>query len=117
MFFNFKIPIVKASENVGEHLQDHLTTMLGPFFVNQAIVFDIVKFFTPAVVWEFLSKGTGKYERNSHYLFLISLIIVRFELEDLKQAATDFKFPKIIWKVYEDYLKPIIAGFLRVFSI
>jgi hypothetical protein len=34
--------------------------MLGPFFVNQPnIVFDVVKFFTPAVVWEFLSKGTG----------------------------------------------------------
>ena len=83
MFFFFKIPIVKASENVGEHLQDHLTTMLGPFFVNQPIVFDIVKFFTPAVVWEFLSKGTGKDELSlsiNMFIFRIFYIVIGFKV-------------------------------------
>lgn len=55
----FKIPLVRALDSVGSNLQDHMTTMLGPFFVNQPIVFDIVKFFTPSVVWEYLMKGTG----------------------------------------------------------
>ena len=55
----FQIPVILESKNVGENLQDHLTTMLGPFFVNQPVVFDIVKFFTPAVIWQFLAKGTG----------------------------------------------------------
>jgi hypothetical protein len=33
--------------------------MLGPFFINQPIVFDVVKFLTPGVAWDFFVNGKG----------------------------------------------------------
>ena len=63
-----QVPVVRTLENVGSNLQDHLTTMLGPFFVNRPIVFDIVKFFTPSVVWQYLTTGTGKVNDFVFYI-------------------------------------------------
>lgn len=45
---------------MGSNLQDHVTTMLGPFFVNQPIVFDVVKFMSLGVAWDFFVNGKGK---------------------------------------------------------
>ena len=44
---------------VGDNLHDHVTTMLGPFLVNQPVLFDIVRSATPQVVWEYLRHGSG----------------------------------------------------------
>lgn len=57
----FQVPVVLHSEAVGSYMQDHVTTMLGPFFVNQPIVFDVVKYLTPGVAWDFFVNGKGMY--------------------------------------------------------
>merc|ERR1712029_43088 len=53
-----KIP-VKRDLPVGDNLHDHVTTMLGPFLVDNIKLFDIVRSATPSVVWQYLKKGSG----------------------------------------------------------
>jgi len=53
-----KIP-VKMDLPVGDNLHDHVTTMLGPFLVDQPILFDIVRSATPSVIWQYFKYGSG----------------------------------------------------------
>ena len=50
---------MKKDLPVGDNLHDHVTTMLGPFLVDQPILFDIIRSATPSVVWQYLKKGSG----------------------------------------------------------
>ena len=52
-------PIVDNPE-VGQNLQDHITTLLGPFLINKPITFNIARLMiNPFKIWEYLMNGTG----------------------------------------------------------
>ena len=44
---------------VGKNLQDHLTTMLGPFMINKPISFDPSRFLSVKTLYDFMFSGEG----------------------------------------------------------
>lgn len=56
----FNIPVKANLEQVGANLQDHVTTLLGPLFINRPVTFDIVRLAaSPSLMWEYFINGTG----------------------------------------------------------
>lgn len=45
---------------MGENLQDHVTTLLGPFLINKPITFSLARLMVnPFKIWEYVINGTG----------------------------------------------------------
>ena len=63
MIITFKLfqirPIVNNS-HVGENLQDHVTTLLGPLLVNKPVTLNLARLMAnPLQLWEYMVNGTG----------------------------------------------------------
>ena len=45
---------------VGSNLQDHVTTILGPFIVNKPVTFNLARLiFSPGTLFEYFIHGSG----------------------------------------------------------
>ena len=45
---------------MGKNLQDHVTTLLGPFLVNKPVTFNLARLIlNPSLIWEYFSSGSG----------------------------------------------------------
>jgi len=56
----FQIPLKQDLPGVGNNLQDHISTYLGPFFVDQPVSFSIERdIINSASIAQFLVQGTG----------------------------------------------------------
>ena len=45
---------------MGENMQDHVTTLLGPILVDQPVTFHLGRLLAnPSKLWEFMAHGTG----------------------------------------------------------
>ena len=56
----FQIEPIVDNPEVGENLQDHVTTLLGPFLINKPITFSLARLMVnPFKIWEYLINGTG----------------------------------------------------------
>ena len=41
-------------------MQDHLTTLLGPFIVNKPVTFNLARLMlNPTLIWDYFSSGSG----------------------------------------------------------
>ena len=56
----FQIEPIVDNPEVGENLQDHVTTLLGPFLINKPITFSLARLMVnPFKIWEYMINGTG----------------------------------------------------------
>jgi hypothetical protein len=56
----FQIEPLVDNPEVGENLQDHVTTLLGPFLINKPITFSLARLMVnPFKIWEYIINGTG----------------------------------------------------------
>ena len=56
----FQIAPKVNNPQVGANLHDHVTTLLGPFFINQPITFNLARLLvSPSKFYEYFAKGTG----------------------------------------------------------
>merc|ERR1719357_223233 len=53
------IPVIRDLP-VGKNLQDHLTTMLGPFMINKPLSFDPSRFMSFKTLYDFLFNRSGQ---------------------------------------------------------
>ena len=58
--FILQIEPILDLPGVGANLQDHVTTLLGPFFINKPIAFNLARLaVSPHEIYEYFINGTG----------------------------------------------------------
>lgn len=57
---NFGIQTLVDNPHVGQHLQDHVTTLLGPFMINKPVTFNFARLAAnPSQLWQYVRHGNG----------------------------------------------------------
>ncbi len=55
-----RIPVIHDLPEVGKNLHDHVTTLLGPFFINESITFDVTRLLlNPFQLRMYCTQGAG----------------------------------------------------------
>lgn len=56
----FNIPTLVDNAHVGQHMQDHVTTLLGPFLINKPVTFNFARLAAdPSQLWQYFRHGNG----------------------------------------------------------
>ena len=59
-YFDSQIESIVDLPGVGSNLQDHVTTILGPFIINKPVTFNLARLMiSPGTLFEYLLNGSG----------------------------------------------------------